>query len=75
MKKAITPYIPKRYAIRIIDDQAYWVTRVKSEGGITDNYTMCKEDATTFPDRVSAFCLINALELTGEYNEHEVVEL
>ena len=58
-----------RYAIAMKEEDygiCYWVTRVKG----TDNYTMEKEDATTFPDRSSAYCLA---EVLGLDKDHEVV--
>ena len=49
---------------------ACWTTRV----GSTDNYPTDKADATLFPDRVSARCLMRALGLDdGDHTVEEVV--
>ena len=62
--------MPKRYVIVMHDDEyaAYWTCRYKD----TDNYSILKQDATVFKSRVSAFCMMETLNLDETHSIEEI---
>ena len=55
-----------KFAIYLIEEEAYWVTSVLGPSGVTHNYSTDVDDATLFSERPAAKALIRALGLDPE---------
>ena len=62
-----------KFAIVLDEDNAYWTTSVIGPSGVTHNYTFDINDAALFPDRISAFALMNTVGLDpAEHTLHDI---
>ena len=62
-----------KFAIVLVEDDAYWTTSVTGPSGVTHNYTLDIDDATLFPTRSSAYALMKTIGL--EADEHTIHEI